>query len=252
MSFSTGYTFGFAAVVCVVCSLSVATMSLSLRDMQDANKRRDVQGNILNAVGIPEDGHAPTGEEIDQLWNERIEFRAIDPSGKLLDAAQADQDGDGDLDPDDEKLARAAVKGTDEKPAFLGVYVRKDGKSDGAYAIPLSGKGLWGPISGYLALDPKAREVVGVTFFAPKETPGLGYEITADKFKSQWVGEQVVDQSGNAETIDVYKGQCPGGEADKHCVDGVSGATITSRGVDAMVEQALNWYDPYLKQLRGS
>ena len=252
MAFSTGYTFGFAAVVCVVCSLSVATLSLSLKDMQDDNRRRDLQGNILGAVGIPEDGRKLTGDEIDTLYEERIEFRAVDASGKILDAAAADKDGDGDVDPDDEKLALAAVKGTDEIPDLLGVYVRKDGKSEGAYAIPVNGKGLWGPISGYIALDPKAREVTGVTFFAPKETPGLGYEITTDKFKAQWVGEKVVDDSGAVKTITVYKGQCPGGDADKHCVDGVSGATITSRGVDDMVAEALDWYDPYLKQLRGS
>ena len=95
--------------------------------------------------------------------------------------------------------------------------------------------------------------VTGVTFFAPKETPGLGAEIQSNKFKDQWVGKKVVDSAGKGKTIHVVKGDadvlCPG-ETD-WCVDGVSGATITSRGVDAMVAQSLNRYDNYLVKLRG-
>ncbi len=253
MAFSSSYTFLFATGICVVCSLSVASVSLGLRDIQDDNKRRDLQGNILSAVGIPEDGHKLTGEEIDRLWEERIEFRVVDPSGKQVEGAAGDKDGDGDLDLDDVRLATHAVKGTDKVPELCSLYVRKDGKSDGAYAIPLAGKGLWGPISGYLALDPGATKITGVTFFAPKETPGLGAEITVDKFETQWIGKSIVDASGAGKTIHVVKGEaanlCP--DDVEHCVDGVSGATITSRGVDAMVEQSLTWYDPYLKQLRG-
>lgn len=254
MAFNTGYTFGFATVVCVVCSLSVVSLSIGLRDTQEANRRRDFQGNILSAVGLPEDGGSLKGPAIDSLWEERIEFRAIDPQGKLVEGASGDLDGDGDTDEADVALASAEAKGGDAPPKILGVYVRKDSGKDGAYAISLQGAGLWGPISGYLALDPKAREVTGATFFAPKETPGLGAEITKDAFKQQWVGEQIVDNSGNKQAIRVVKGDSEVICSDdpKHCVDGVSGATITSRGVDAMVGQALTWYDPYLQKLRGN
>ena len=94
--------------------------------------------------------------------------------------------------------------------------------------------------------------MTGTTFFAPKETPGLGAEITEPKFKSQWVGKKITD-GGKSRPIRVVKGEasvlCPG-ETD-YCVDGVSGATITSRGVDIMVEEALAFYDPYLMRIRG-
>ena len=253
MAFTNTYTFGFAFGICLVCSLSLATVSQGLKERQDDNRRRDLQGNILNALGVPEDGHALTGDEIDTLWVERVEFRVIDANGSIVEAAQGDQDGDGDLDETDVQLARAAVKGTDKAPAIYSVYVRKDGDSEGSYAIPMNGVGLWGPISGYLALNPKATEVTGVTFFAPKETPGLGAEITTEKFKSQWLGKKVVDGSGEKKPIRVVKGEakllCP--DDLDWCVDGVSGATITSRGVDEMVAQSIDWYDPYLKKLRG-
>lgn len=253
MSFSTGYTFSFAMGVCVVCSLSVASLSLGLRDMQEDNKRRDLQGNILMALGVTDKANPPTGEEIDKLFAERVELRFLSPSGELVDAKDADRDGDGDGDNDDLKFAYKAAKGTGNAPDLLGVYVRKDGSNDGAYAVPANGMGLWGPISGYLALDPGVTEVTGVTFFAPKETPGLGAEIMADGFKDQFVGKKVVDSTGKPTPIQVVKGSaatlCP--DNLDHCVDGVSGATITCRGVDAMIAQSLTWYDPYLSKLRG-
>jgi Na+-transporting NADH:ubiquinone oxidoreductase subunit C len=251
VAFDTKYTILFATGICVVCSLALATVSMSLRDIQEDNRRRDVQSNILNALGVPEDGHALAGDEVDSLWASRVELRVVDASGKIVDAK--DLNSDGVTDQSDVDLARADAKGSGETPDILSVYIRKDGERDGAYAIPVYGVGLWGPISGFIALDPQGREIRGVTFFAPKETPGLGAEITKDKFKAQWVGKKVTGNGGDLQTVRVVKGEakvlCPNDLS--HCVDGVSGATITSRGVDVMVEQALNFYDPYLKQIRG-
>ncbi len=252
MAFGNGYTIGFATAICVVCSLSIATVSTGLKERQEDNKRRDLQGNILGALGLPEDGHDLTGEEIDKMWVDRVEFRVVDPEGNLVDAANGDRDGDGDMDQDDvDHAVDSAADGA--IPELCSLYVRKDGDTDGSYAVPVMGAGLWGPIYGFIALDPQATTVTGVTFFAPKETPGLGAEITGAKFMDQWVGKKVVDAAGKAKTIQVVKGDdeviCAG--ATDWCVDGVSGATITSRGVDEMVAQSLNWYDNYLVKLRG-
>lgn len=251
MAFSNTYVFGFAATICVVCSLSIAGVSMSLRERQQINKERDLHKNILAAVGLPEDGSVPDGETIDKLWDERIEQRFVTPQGKTA-GNELDQDGDGDLDQKDLDLAldEAGLTGT---PKVLGVYVRKDGPNDAALALPMAGKGLWGPVSGYLAIDPKATTVTGVTFFAPAETPGLGAEIMEPPFKQQWLGKKIVDGSNKTRTVHVVKGKasdlCPT-DLD-HCVDGVSGATLTSRGVDHMVEAALGWYDPFLSTQRG-
>lgn len=243
MAFSTGYTIGFATAVCIGCSLLVGSAALSLKDLQDLNVERDLKGSVLEALDIrPEEGAKATGEWIDSAYDSAVSVQIIDGSG----AAQADKTLD------DYKEACEAVKGTDDDPALLAVYIRKDGDKVGAYALPLMGVGLWGPISGYLALEPDASTVLGATFFAPKETPGLGAEIQQPSFKDQWKGKKVVD-SGKPRTIRVVKGEakiaCPG--AVDFCVDGVSGATITGNGVDEMVAQALDLYDPYLKSLRG-
>ncbi len=251
MAFSNTYTFGFAASICFVCSLALATVSTALRDIQEDNKRRDVQSSILGALDIPEDGGRVYGEEIDKLWAERIELRVIDPAGKAV--SDKDLNADGTTDQFDVDVARSDAKGTEKTPEILSVYVRKDGEKDGAYAIPVYGIGLWGPISGFIAIDPSGKKIGGATFFAPKETPGLGSEITVDKFEDQWKNKLVVGKDGNAQTVRVVKGAaavlCPGDV--EHCVDGISGATITSRGVDIMVEEALEFYDPYLTMIRG-
>lgn len=249
MAYSTGYTFGFAALVCVLCSTALATVSIGLKDKQEANARRDVQKNILLALGLPEDGSDLRGEAIDALWAEKISLKALDPeTGEELAPAAADQDGNGAFDSADLAVARDRVKGTGNPPAVLGIYERTDTHT---LAIPMIGKGLWGEISGYLAVDAKATTVQGTAFFAPKETPGLGYEIVNDPFESQWVGKKVADAQGATVPIRVPKpSECDA--SDPHCVDGISGATLTCRGVDAMVASALTAYEPYLERVRGS
>jgi len=253
MKFSNGYIFGFSAVVCIVASLAVSSVSISLRERQEVNRQRDLRKNILSSLGLPAEGDPPIeGDSIDAAWEEYVDQRFITPSGAAADVAQ-DQDGNGLLDVDDLKLAVRSVKNTEDTPPVLGVFLRVEDGTTRSVAIPLDGNGLWGPLTGYLALDPRAKEITGATFFAPKETPGLGAEIMEPKFKGQWVGKSVTDGSGNTTAVRVVKGAatnlCP--DDLEHCVDGISGATITSRGVDAMVAEALQWYDPYLSGLRG-
>ena len=251
MAFSNGYVFGFAAVVCVVCSVTLSAVSLSLRDRQELNRERDLHKNILAALGLPEDGGQLDGPQIDELWEQRVQQRFITPDNKKA-GPELDQDGDGDLDQDDVALALKETK-EGEVPPVLSVYVRMDGDKVGAIAMPLHGKGLWGPISGYLALDPTATTVTGATFSAPKETPGLGAEIQDAKFVEQWKGKKI-KEGGQPAPIRVVKGSaaslCP--DNLDHCVDSVSGATITSRGVDAMVAKAVQYYDEYLKNPKGA
>ncbi len=257
MAFSNSYIISFAAGVCVVCSLAVASTATGLKERQDLNKQRDLRNNILQALSLVEEGVKPPGEQIDKLWGERVEIKFVRPDGSPVadgDAsADIDIDGDGDLDIEDVEAARAAAKGTDQPPAVLGVYARLDdaGKPS-AYALPMFGSGLWGPLSAYIAVDTKGSEILGVTFFAPKETPGLGAEIQEPPFKQQWKGKSLVGDAGESVPVRVAKGDAESlypSDAE-HWVDGVSGATITCRGVTAMLEEGVALYDPFLSKLR--
>lgn len=250
----TGYTFAFAGAICLVCSVALAGVSLSLKEMQDLNKKRDLQSNILMALGLTDEaGGALKGDAIDTTWQSSVELLVLDATGKPVDAATADINGDGVTDQLDLNLALAEVKGTPDPARFQGVYLRKDGGKTLSVALPLNGQGLWGPISGYLALDAKGEKIKGTAFFAPKETPGLGAEIQADNFKQQWVGKKL-SKGGAPTPVRVVKGKAAdicSSDID-YCVDGVSGATITSDGVTDMVAKAVTNYDPYLKSLRGA
>jgi Na+-transporting NADH:ubiquinone oxidoreductase subunit C len=254
VSFSNTYTVGFAGVVCVLCSLAVASAAIGLRDLQQQNVDRDLKNNILQALSVVQPGEPIEGERIDQLWDERVRIAVIDATGAAVEAPgpTSDKDQDGDVDLDDVALARVEVKGTERQPELLAVYQRIDDGNITAHGIPVYGKGLWGPLSGYLAVDATGTEITGATFFAPKETPGLGAEITMPKFKAQWIGKKLV-RDGKSEPVRVAKGKATDAHADEldYWVDGVSGSTITCRGVTAMVEQGVAYYDPYLSSLRN-
>lgn len=253
MSFSNAYTFGFATGVCVLCSVAVAGAAIALKDQQDLNKKRDLHFSILGALQLVEPGVKPPGETIDALWDERVKIVLFKADGTpVVDGdSAADLNGDGKTDLADAQAARARVKGTGGTPELLAVYQRIDDGQVGAYAIPVEGKGLWGPVSGYLALDPRIEGITGVTFFAPKETPGLGLEIEYAPFKERWIGKKVFDGEA-ARGITVLKAGVPAAPGDEpYTVDGLSGATITCRGVSEMVERGVEKeYAATLAQLK--
>lgn len=242
--FTPTYTLLFSTVLCALLALAVAGAAAGLRPFQEANERRDLHGKILGALGVTAEGGAPlVGEAIDAAWDARVAVIVVDDAGKVVEGATLES-------------VAAEVEAADSEgrePRLHAVYQRKDGDAVGAYAIEMSGMGLWGPIWGYLAIAPDGVTVTGATFFAPKETPGLGYEITAADFTDQWVGRKIYG-GGKPKPIRVIKTEvaveCPGDEA-QHCVDGISGSTLTGRGVEAMVADAVETYEPWLKTVRG-
>lgn len=240
--FTTTYTFLFSAGLCLALSLGVAGAATGLKDRQDANKRRDLQANILSALGLPEDGSALKGQAIEDMYAERVALVCVDHDAKRVECTN-------------EEWRAAFVEAGEanqDVPDLLPVFQRMDDGKPVKYALYMQGKGLWGPISGYVAIDTSATEILGATFFGPKETPGLGYEITGDKFESQFIGKDIV-KDGQTTAVDVVKGKATDVCSDRleYCVDGISGSTLTCNGVDAMVEDGLFDYDALLQTLRA-
>ncbi len=236
---SNAYTLGFAAAVCVSCSLVISSAAILLRDRQQKNVEIDMQKNILRCVGLELEG--AEGEEIGRLYRENIEELVIDRAGRVVEGRKPS-----DLKPED---YLDPMKDPVEFPLFVR---KKDGKKL-AYALPIAGKGLWSTLYGYLALEPDAKTIKGITFYKHGETPGLGAEVEKAWFQNNWKGKKILGPKGRLVSVRVVKGKakdaCPGAAA-AHCVDGISGATMTSNGVTKLVASALKRYDPFLSSLR--
>jgi len=252
MAHSTSYVIGFAAAVCAVCSLGVAGAAMGLRDLQDANRLNAFQKKVLEAVDLPAevDGRRPrlTKPEVGELFSSRIKLILVDVDGNQVMSDASDEEKVARVNE-----ARAAARSAGRSPDVNPVYLRVQGEQVEGYAVEMVGKGLWGPISGFLALEPDAKTVMNVSFDPHGETPGLGAEIAQAPFMRQWRGKKIKGDDGLT-PIRVVKGSadlaCPGRV--QHCVDGVSGATITSRGVDDMVEQAITQnYKSYLQNIQS-
>jgi len=127
----------------------------------------------------------------------------------------------------------------------LPVFVFTADDSTHKYIIPLRGKGLWGPIWGYLALYDDFNTIYGAIFAHEKETPGLGAEINQKFFQVQYIDKKIMDERGNLVSVKVVKGGAK--PDDPHAVDAISGGTITSTGVQAMMKDCLGNYEYYFK-----
>ncbi len=236
MQHSNAYTFRFAAMVTIVCSVLLAGAATLLKPRQDENKLLDKKKNILISVGIkPANGNSFTRSEINETYAKKIKELVIDLKGNIVEGKKPS-----DLDP---------RKDTEMLP----VYENMEGEEIYAYVIPVSGKGLWSTIYGYMALSSDGVTVKGITFYDHGETPGLGGEIEKDWFTNNFIGKKIADENGNLVSIDVVKGKVdPNSENAIHEVDGISGATLTARGVTNFLKKDLQTYEPFLKTIMES
>ena len=250
-----------AFLLCIVCSLVVSAAAVMLRPLQEANEQRDMQKNILDAAGlaIGEYGR-PAGELSEDQFNELYGW----VSEKLvnLDDGSYNTSVDGvkwklkeQIDGRDTSQAIEESEfssGEDKRPKVMKVYFVEQsgsGRID-QVVLPIYGKGLWGTLYGYLALRSDLKTIQGITFYEHKETPGLGGEVDNPSWKAQWQGLKLFDGNGKPAAL-VFKGPAP--DSNPHAVDGLSGATITSRGVTNLVRYwaSKDGYGPFLKNLKA-
>lgn len=231
---SNSYTFGFAAVVTIVASVLLASAATLLKPRQVENEKLDKKKNILLSVDIqPQEGKSFSRKEISDIYAKKISELVLNSQGEVVAGKLPSE-----IDP---------KKDTDLLPIF-------EEKEDGAivaYILPVSGKGLWSTIYGYLALQTDGNTVKGITFYKHGETPGLGGEISKEKFCSQFIGKRIFDDSGALVSIIVAKGKAVGDAGKlKHMVDGISGATLTGNGVTNFLKVELEKYLPFLTKIR--
>jgi Na+-transporting NADH:ubiquinone oxidoreductase subunit C len=255
---STRYTLVFATIVCVVCALVVAGSAVGLRSQQEANARLFRQKNVLLAAGLVKPDEDPSRAELEKIFDRSITVKLIDiatgryAEGGSIDPATYDQRRarsdpalSREAPPNEAKIARL--------PTYGAVYLVRDGK-DGPVrqvVLPIEGIGMWGTLYGFLAIDRDGRTVRGITFYDQKETPGLGGEISNPKWQALWNGRHAYDDRWEPRLV-VIKGTAGPPEQDRHHVDAISGATITSNGVSRLIGfwMSNDGYGRYLKQFR--
>lgn len=248
---SIGKVLKVAFTLCIVCSVIVSAAAVVLKPAQEANKSLDRKRNILQAAGM-----LVPGLSVDEQFA-AIEERFVDlatgeftddvPSGYDQQAASKDPALSRDI-PADEDIAKV---GRQAKVAQV-YLVRGDSGDVEKIILPVHGYGLWSTLYGFLALESDANTVAGLGFYDHGETPGLGGEVDNPRWKSQWPGKKVY-REGDVE-LKLLKGSVdPSSDQADWRVDGLSGATLTSRGVTNLISFWMGdeGYAPFLNNLRN-
>ncbi|TNF62065.1 MAG: Na(+)-translocating NADH-quinone reductase subunit C [Burkholderiales bacterium] len=254
---STKKTLTVALVLCLVCSVMVSVAAVGLKPMQDANKALDRNKNVLSAAGLLQPGQGRA--DIQRLFDQ-FELRLVNlPEGRF---ATDDELREAGIDPrnyNDRAASRnpalsRSLRGDDpagiqRQARFVTVYLRQNdsGQTD-LLVLPINGAGLWGAMYGFLVLEGDLRTVRGLSFYEHKETPGLGAKVENEDWRAQWPGQSAFNEDGSvAVTVVKSKASAPGE------IDGLSGATLTTKGVDNMVRFWLGeqGYGPFIAHLQA-
>lgn len=234
--FNNRYILIYTLVMALITSVALAFVVNGLKPLHDTNeavfKKKDILGSIQDQIGVNPSKMKP--DEINKLFEERVEKVVLDASGKPING----------LDAESIDLAVEEKKPMEERRYPLFIYTGEKGK---VYLMSMRGNGLWDKIWGYIALSDDFNTVVGASFGHVAETPGLGAEIKDNaNFPNSFKGKQIF-KGGNYVSIGVIKG---GAKDPAHEVDGISGATITSVGVSAMLNKGIAAYLPYFESLK--
>ena len=222
-----GYTFGFAIALVVVVGIALSTISLSLKPIQNKNAQAKKMIAILGAIKVD-----ATRANAEELFKKHIKKQYV------FDAAGNQAEGNA-FDIDVKKQFRDKTISADKMKYPL-YECENNGKKH--YVIPMVGKGLWGPIWGFIAVNDDKITIFGAKFDHQGETPGLGAEIkNYERFQKQFEGKKI-DQ-----TMLVAKGGAD--QSSPYEVDGITGGTITSKGVEEMYNRSITIYNQGLKSL---
>ena len=218
---SNSYTIIYAAVMVIIVAFMLAFVSSSLRDRQNRNVEFDTKKQILSALNVR------NVEDVENTYKKYVK------QDMLMQA-------DGTLTENQDGFSTAYEKEVKTNKRFHVFVAEKDG--DTKYVFPVYGTGLWGAIWGYVALNSDKNTVYGVYFSHASETPGLGAEIATEHFQTLFSGKKAVD-NGQIVLGVVKNGKVENPECQ---VDGISGGTITSGGVNLMLKNCLSNYKNFL------
>ncbi len=232
-NFSNLYIFCFSSALVLIVAAALSFTALKLKPQQDKNIEIERQQNILAALGV----ESTTDDVLTKYPQYIKQSIVIKADGSKVDGKTAEE-----ID-----LKKENAKPEEER--LLPMYLaEKDGKA--FVVIPVRGTGLWGPIWGNVAVESDMNTVSGTTFDHKGETPGLGAEINTDAFEHQFKDKKLFDDSNKFVSIKVEKTGTY--TPDGHTVDAISGGTITSKGLEAMLQNSLEPYQTYFSQHKSN
>ena len=212
------YTFIFAIVMVIVVASALAFTATTLKPLQAENVRKEKMQNILSTIGVNVDRNE-AGNLFTDYVKQEVALNSDGTENTEVDAFGID-------------LMKETKKPATEQ-AFPLYIAEKEGKK--YYVVPLWGAGLWKEIWGYVALDEDKNTILGASFDHAGETPGLGAEINQGWYEDQYIGKTILDEDGNFVSVNALKGGAD--PNDMHAVDAISGGTITSEGVNKMLDE---------------
>lgn len=228
--FSNRYILIYSAVMVIIVAVALTFVAVLLKPAQLNNIRVEKMQNILKSVHIES-----TPKNAEELYKKFIsESFVISTKGVLKN----------DIKAFDVDLYLEMKKKPEERNLPLFVCTKDDNSR--YFIIPLRGKGLWGPIWGYVSLKDDLNTIEGTMFDHKGETPGLGAEINTSVFQDQFIGKTIFDEKDDFVSVNVIKGGAK--PDDKHGVDAISGGTITSKGLEDMIRECMNPYVAYFKE----
>ncbi len=226
------YTFIFATVMVIVVAAILAFLATQLQPYQQRNEELEKMQSILASIKVKS-----TPETAEEKFKKYITNSfVVNTKGEKIE----------NVDAFNVKLAVELKKSLEDRnlPVFVGK--KESGKK---IIVPVRGKGLWGPIWGYIAFNDDYNTIYGATFGHKGETPGLGAEINTQSFQEQFYNKTIFDAKGSLVAVQVVKGEVP--EDAPHQVDAISGGTITSKGLEEMLKTNLKAYKAYFEQQKN-
>ena len=239
-----------AVVLCIVCSVAVASASVLLRPLQERNKLLAQRTEILKVAGLYEEG-----QNVDDLFKQ-VETKIVD----LRTGEYADDIDAATFDPREaarDPQLSVAIAGDDDiarifrRSKYAPVYIVRENDQPKTFVLPAYGYGLWSTMYAFIALAPDGRTVQAVSFYEHGETPGLGGEVENPKWQASWKGKIALADDGKVQ-FKLKKGSVdPGAPEAEYAVDGLTGATLTSNGVTNLVHYWLGeqGFGPYLARI---
>lgn len=218
----------FATVLSILCSSLLTLASTGLKEYRLKNIAIDKQKNILKSIGLIDDKNPPSYDRINSLYSKNIKLMWVDFKGGIVSKQK---------------------KAENDLPIYLHLKQNKII----SYIVPFNSRGLWGKISGYLALKNDGETISGFTVYSHSETPGLGGEVEKSWFQNNFAGKKILDNKGNFVSVTIAKGIVKEKiqiNRRQNFVDGISGATLTGKFLSEGLKQTLSEYELLSQRFR--